>query len=591
MKTVEPSSSVPASAARVLADYEMRRLWLLERAVAAGEKAASDHFALHALFALVAGGDAVAANLRIRRCSAWFDLPAEPGVTHEGEGDFAALKLCRAWHLFAADPRLEPETLAAIRRFFLTHDFSSIYQSENHALIFHTSRCLMAQVYGADVFAAYGKTGAQLVAEDEVWLVRFLRYRAACGWGEFDSACYFGPVWECLACLHDFSASAELRRLVGMMMNLLLADMAVDSLDGLYCGAHGRIYPPHALDHATEPTRVLQYLYFGGREPTRTIAHGFMLDALTCGWRPDEVVVDIALNRPAAYENRERKHLHNLADVLPVEPLAGSIRKYTFVTPAYALGCVQLQDAYPSACAHHPHSEIPVRADQRITAGYAHHQQHQWDFSAGVRTDARIFTHHPGKSGAHNHWTGDHGCGCGHFFQNRQALIAVYDIPDGQACEFIHAYVPRAAFDEIVEEAGWIFVRSGDVFAGLWLSSGYRWTEDGEWAGLEIIGEGRRHGVVCEAGMRADFGDFTGFRSTLIAHPAAFDRDAMTLRHRSTQAGSLYLDTTGGRRIDDVAADLDYAAWDSPFIRSAWRSGVVELIGSSGRLTLDFPQT
>jgi len=571
-----------------LQTFDQRRAWLLAHATAAPLTEKGDTFGTHALFALAAGHDPAPVNSTLRHCAAWFDTTPRTGLTHQGECDFIAIKLCRAHHYWAPDGMLEPTTLSAIRDFFLNRDFASIYQSENHALIFHTSRHLMAQVYEHETFVAYGKLGWQLAEEDAAWLRRFIRHRASHGWGEFDSPCYLGPVWECLACLYDFSADAELRRLVGMMMNLLLADMAVDSLNGMYCGAHGRIYPPHALNHATEPANALYYLYLGGCTPPVNSAHGFMVDALTSDWRPDPAVVEIALNRPSSYENLERKHLHNLADVLPVAPLSGSIRKYTFLTPHYAMGAVQFQDDYPSACTHHNHCEIPVRLEQRNTPGYAHHQQHQWDLSFVSRPDARLFTHHSGLDATHNHWTGDRLCGCGHFFQNRQALVALYDIPSSQPLDYIHAYVPKIAFDEVVEMDGWIFVRAGEAFAGLTLLNGYVWTETGEWAAREVTSPGRRHGVICETGLLADFGDFAAFRHAILANSISFDCEAMTLKYASAQAGILYLNTHGVRSIDGHAADLDYATYASPFMSSPWRSGIIELNGITKRTTLDF---
>jgi hypothetical protein len=485
---------------------------------------------------------------------------------------------------------LEVETLERIRRFYLQHDFASIYQSENHAMLFHSARYLMAGVFPEEDFVAYKRKGAVLHAEDGLWLKRFLRYRAGHGWGEFDSPCYLAPVWECLTSLYDFTPDAELRHLAGMMMDLLLADFEVDALHGRYGGAHGRIYPPHALDHAAEGTFLLHYLYFGGEPPVAAQMNGFIIDALTSSYRPDSAVVCLALNRERSYENRERKHLHNVADVLPQEPLAGSLRKYTFWTPDYVMGCVQFQDAYPAGkCPCHAHeSAVPVLPEQRISEGYAHHQQHQWDLSFGTRSDARLFTHHPGDDAQHNYWTGDRLCGCGHFFQNRSALVALYDIPPGQAFQMIHAYVPRSAFDEIVEEAGLLFVRAGTAYGALRILSGYQWTKEGEWKDREIVAEGARHAVICEAGQEADFGRFAAFRAEIAANPVRFDAERMELEYGSKRGGLLRIDTRGGRWLDGKIADLDYPAYQSPWLRGPWGGSWVEIQGDDQPLMLDF---
>jgi hypothetical protein len=566
--TSEPS--LPAT------DFEERRA----RLIAIG--APPEIYGAAAIHALAFGGDVEAANTALRRVAEWRDDPRPDG--------FFAIKLCRAWHRFGSDGGLEDATLEKIRSFFLLHEYSSHYQSENHVLLFHSARHLMAAVFPEETFVAYQKTGAVLQEEDGTWLKRFLRYRAGHGWGEFDS-CYLAVVWECLTTLFDFSPDGELRRLAGTMMDLLLADFEVDALHGMYGGAHGRIYERHALDHAAEAGPFLHYLYVGEEPPPTRQPDNFWIDALTSSYRPHPSVVELALNRDCPYENLERKHLHNVADVLPVEPLAASLRKYTYWTPDYVMGCVQFQDSYPEGCLHHPHHNgLPVPAEQRQTAGYAHHQQHEWDLSFATRSDARLFTHHPGNDAQHNHWTGDRLCGCGHFFQNRNALVALYDIPPGQPFQLIHAYVPRAAFDEIVEEKGLLFVRAGAAYGVLRLLSGYRWSQEGEWKNREIIAEGPRHAVVCEAGRDTDFGSFAAFRAEVATNPVRFDVDRMELEYHSRRAGLLRINTLGGRWLDGTKADLDYPAYGSPWLRAPWGAERVQLDAGGDRspLTLDF---
>ncbi len=456
---------------------------------------------------------------------------AEASLRNTAEGKlvadlgFAALKLCRAYYLFSRPEKLQPATVEAIRRFFLTKDFRSRWNeqagnaSENLEFQFHTARFLAAQALPQEYFNAYRATARDLLRGDGEWLKAAIRFRAEQGWGEFDSAVYYRVDMECLLCLYDFAQDVEIKRLAGMMLNLMLADMVVDSLAGMYGGAHGRIYFFDALKHSTEDTYGLQYLYFGNVD-VRTIG-GLKgsVDALTSSFRPDDLVVEIAIGRETAYENRERKCLHKPDDVKPRAPLAGSIRKYTYWTPEYVMGCVQFQDPYPQSYAG---------------KWYAHHEQHEWDLTIGTRVRSRIFTHHPGKGGnEHGRWTGDMLCGCGHFFQNRTALIALYDIPAQESCQFIHAFLPKKDFDEVVEENGFIFVREGQVCAGLKMFGGHHWANDPIWHDAEVISQGARNAVVCEVGLLRDFGGFAGFRRQIAANNVRFDQGGMSLSYDS----------------------------------------------------------
>jgi hypothetical protein len=572
--------------------FEKRRKLLLEntagRKVTAAQVADVDQdiYGNRAIANLLLGRHAKAANARLRRTAEWFDHPHPRKRDHRGECDFAAMKLCRAWHLLKGTEKLEAATRQKIKRFFLETDFKSKHPSENHLLLWRTSRYLMAGEFRDETFKAWRRKGRTLEEDDRKWLAAYIRFRARRGWGEFDSACYLKPDWECLTNIRDYAPDADLRRLAGDMLDLLLLDMAVDSLAGMYCGAHGRIYTPHALDHSTEGTRSLQFLYFGNITAKQVGARGALVDALVSSYRPRKIVLDVALNRREPYENRERKHLHNVDDVMPARPLAGSIRKYTWWTPEYVMGCVQKQDPYPANCKG---------------KWYAHHEQHQWDLSFATGPRARIFTHHPGKSGnEHGYWTGDLRCGCGHFFQNRTALVALYEIPEKQPHQFVHAYVPKSEFDEVVEENGWIFVRAGKCCAALRMLGGHKWTRDNKWKDLhgwtarrklgvcEVVSPGGRNGAVCEAGLLADFGGFAAFRKEIAGNRVEFDRERMRLVYESKRAGKLEIDTRGTRKLNGEPAKLDYATYDCPFLKSKWDSGVIEVISGGRRARLDF---
>ena len=515
------------------------------------------------------------ANKRIRHTAHWFEHP-HPGGRHiNGECDFAAIKLCRASYLFRDSSELEKGTRESIENFFLTQDFKSIYPSENHELMFRVSRYLMAQFFPEKMFLAYGEKGGTLMVEDGKWLKDFIRFRAKRGLGEFDSSGYYSVDLEILLTLFDYTEDTKIKHLTEMMLNLLMADISVDSLNGMYCGAQGRIYPPAAMDHANEGIFPFQYLYFGVISTEHISNRGTYVDPLVSSYRPKQILIELALDRSTAYENFERKHLHNTSDIKPNNPLNGSIRKYTYYTPEYVMGCVQFQDPYPK--------DSPGK-------WYAFHQQHDWDLSFAASTRARIFSHHPGMSGReHNYWTGDLRCGCGHFFQHKTALVCLYDIPGDQPYQFIHAYLPRNEFDEVVEKNNIIFVRSGDNFAALkLLGSSYIWTESGEWRDKEVISKGGKNGAVCEVGHKNDLVSFENFCDQISTNIIDFDPENMQLSYASKYAGKLTIDTKGLRNLNDQPIPLDYPSFSSPYVESDWDSGLITIKKNDKKLILDF---
>lgn len=563
-------------------DFEMRKEVLLRntaRVVSSADPKA-DLFGNSAVAALALGLNPDASNAVLCHVAEWFDHPHPTGRQHNGECDFAAMKLCRAFHLFQSNSALAPHTLQQIKRFFLRHDFKSMYDSENHHLLFHTSRYLMGSAWPDDQFEPYGQTGRELAATDAAWLETFIRFRARRGWGEFASSCYVVPDIECLLNLCDFAPSRKLSLLAENMITVRLADTAVDSLTGMYCGAHGRIYEPHALDHRNDGTLSLLYLYLGDIPQEWLQEKGTLVDAVTSKYRPPAILLDIAGRRREPYESYQRSHLHNTSDVLPSLPLPGSIRRYTFWTPDYVLGCVQKQDPYPEDC--------PGR-------WYSHHEQHEWDLSIAGHPGARIFTHHPGKKGnEHGYWTGDLQCGekggCGHFMQQRNVLLALYSIPANEPYQFIHAYVPRDDFDEILEKDGLLAIRKNKVLVALRLLGGYDWTTSGPYQGKEIISNGARNGAVCEIGLQHEYGSLRAFADKITVNQISFDADRMILAYRSPSIGEMRLDTRGLREMNGHTIDLDYPTYSCPYLHSDWDSGVIDLRYGENHARLDFTE-
>ncbi|MDF2924583.1 MAG: hypothetical protein K0R57_3497 [Paenibacillaceae bacterium] len=542
------------------------------------EDMSADFYASAAIANLSKGLHVEASNRRLVRTAEWFEHPHPSGRDLQGEPDFAAIKLVRALYQFGGTTLLEARTEQAMAEFFLQSQFESKYKSENHMLLFHASRYLAAQKYPGQWFAAYGKTGEELLGEDGAFLHRFLVFRARRGWAEFDSCCYLAPVMECLLCLYDFSCNGKLKQLAGMMLDVLMLDMVCDSLDGLYGGAHGRIYGHHALDHARGAVFPLYYLYFGHSYGS-ALRSNCLIDALLSAYRPHAVVREIAGGRTLPYTHRESKHLHSITCEPPHVQLPqeeGSINKYTYVTPRYVMGAVNYQD--------------PYRAGSEAS-WYAHHQQHQWDLTLAGGTDWKIFSHHPGHSGTegseHGYWTGDLGCGCGQFFGERNVVMAMYRIPAEQEFAWIHLHVPRAVFDEVTEAGNYLFLHKEGTYVSLYLHNGYEWTEEGEYAGRELICRGAVHAVICEAGIQEDFGSFAAFCEAVQKNEIGFDPAAMSLSYVSAQAGQLHMDGSG-RTLNGRRVAFPYPTYDGPYMQSAYDSGVITAGINGKRLIYDF---
>lgn len=500
------------------------------------------------------------ANEQLQRAAKWFELAHPWGRDPRGEPDFTANKLIRAMYL--AEQSLSKDTQEAIHDFFTKWDFESKYKSENHMLLFRSSRYLYALKYRKAFFRQYQRKALELLSEDREFIHEFIRFRAQRGWAEFDSLGYGAESFSALLNLIDFGEE-RVSRYAGMSADVLLMDMLADcSRDGLYGGAHGRVYEGMVMDFRNAPMCAVYQYYFG----EKIYAFGG-IEMVSSGYQPSAYVYAMQKSRPECWENYECKHLHSITCKTPhkqVPQVPGNINKYTYVTPEYVIGAVNWQDAYPEG------SEA---------AWYAHHQQHEWELTLCGDTDLRIFTHHPGSFGPegkeHGYWTGDLGCCCGQFYCHKNTVMALYDIPEKEI-PMIHAHIPLKKL-MLQREGRYLWFQGNEVYGMLWSFCGF---EEGsrEYRETELRSMGRKHAVVCMADTKEHYESLEAFREAVLQKELAFDSNSMELRF-----GDMFM-SKSQRSFQGRQEELPYPSYFSPMLWSEWGSGVIE----TEKAVLDF---
>lgn len=538
----------------------------------------TDIYADKSFFSLYHGVHTREALAQIARTAQWFELPHPNGRDPKGESTFTALALLPC--LYRAADRLTPEVRALIDTFFLHRNFESMYESENHRLLHHTALYLAAQFYEGEYFECIGKSAAQIVSEEEAYLINYIDFRARRSWGEFDSCGYLAVDFDSLLDIYEFSKNARLRQLAGMMLDVILIDMAVDSRRGLYGGAHGRIYPPSALNAAVGGMQAIYALYFGdeaydgecGVAPYR---------CLLSSYRPGDVVYQLMLGKQGVYVNREGKHLH----CIPAEQQEGTISKYTYLTENYIIGAINRQDNYLP--------DTPQR-------WYAHHEQHELDAMMLSHPCAKVFTHHPGPDGCkeHNQWTGDLRCCCVQTFCDGNVAMATYDISDEQEKHYINAYLCEGVMDEVRLEGNWAFCARQGVYIALYGSAGWRYSDwfytdphftyrySGDKCRCELISEGLKHGCVIE--ISDQDASFDAFVARIRQNELRFDPDDMSLTYRSG-GRTLYM-RGQERRVNSACVRFPYDTFDSPYVQARAGDNRICVTGFNRRLVYDFEQ-
>jgi len=533
-----------------------------------------DLYADEAIFLLIHDKNVEEAEKQLHFTADWFEHPHPNGRDHRGEADFASIRMVNA--LFRCYDKVSDECRASLDNFFLRRDYSSIYGSENHSLMYRVSRLLAGEFYRGRTFEQYGLTAEEVISEDEKYIDDFLMYRARRAWGEFDSTGYAAEIMLILNVLYMYTSSEKLKKKAALSMDMILLDMIVDTKNGVYGGAHGRIYEHGALNSLSSGMYSYYCYYFGAAEgyPAPLMSQ---TAAILSDYYPSDIVCKVAKNRTYPYENRERKHLHvcgawvggihqGLLDA--VEGL--SIDKYIYICEDYMLGGVTHQDIYP------PDTD----------RWYAHHQQHEWELKLPGDGRAKIFSHHPGDPGyhhTHNQWTGDNGCDCGTHFCTKDTAISMYNIEKEKEFPYINADIPLEFFSEKLLDKNYIFLRNGKLYIMVWFSNDYHFVTEGNTAGFEVLSDGRKHAFICHVEYADKYESIEAFAAAMKAMPIFFDRDTMTVEFNGIRMD--YKD----RYVNGEKQAFPYTKlYDSPYLQSEYGSGILHVTDGTDSAVLDF---
>jgi len=435
-----------------------------------------------------------------------------------------------------------------------------------------------------ETFTQYNAIAEQIKKIDHDYLVEFLQLRACQGWSEFDSMGYAIENFLSMLNLYDCAPDEDLRELARMTLDTLLLTMICDSTEnGLFGGAHSRSYDAVTTDMHCRFFWIYE-LYFGADEwdevPEKLLTSNAPF-AYFSDYRPDSTIYEIvqAKRQGKAYPYSNYERTHNGVTSYEHEDV-GYINKYTYNTADYSIGCVNCQDSYPEG-----HKDWKMEDQQQIN----------FSMLFAANSKATITMTHPGGTNSHNYWYGDSECNCNHFFGNESIVTGIFfNTTKNPKYNFIHAYLPKDEFDEVIEQKkdNRIFVRCGDAYAMLGFLSSYSFAGSNEIKVYDPNGAANfRIGVVCEAGDKAEYGSFEKFIAAMEGKELKFDMTKLTLEYDNMR---LELEYDGNKvtehsYLDNAEQSYPYNnTYDSPFMFSEWNSGVITVtIGKTVR-TMDF---
>ncbi|MBN1883737.1 MAG: hypothetical protein JW885_16360 [Deltaproteobacteria bacterium] len=563
--------------------------------------------------------------------------------------DFVMLGIIRLLYQLAENELVSQDLLDHARKTILDFKYmpdepgidSMCYWTENHVIMFAVNEYLAGQLYPERVFTNSGMTGHEKMTVARKRIEKWLELRFQTGFSEWLSHIYYDENVTALINLVDFAKDPQLVRGAEIVLDLLFLDMALNSFHGTFGSSHGRSYAEEKRDGTVESTTDIQKLMFGMGRYAGADNMGAVCLALSDSYRLPRAIQQIVLDTGRdEVENRQRMgirldqakrwglsyddfdsgihflsleaYLHPLTVNLvmrmfdayrwwdnqffsPFKPFRGLIRALRSLGLMPALAWLVKKDACRNTreevnlyTYRTPDYQLACAQDYR--KGYGGDQQHIWQ--ATLSPKAVCFTTHPGHE---ENTSGGYWVGSGtlpRVAQEKSVLVACYrasKMPGLYMTNklfFTHAWFPRKEFDEVREEGGWIFGRKGDGYIALYSRNGYRWQDEGEDKGCEVIADGRKNIWICQMGRRAVDDTFDEFISKVASAPLRFR--GLSVVFESPTEGSIRFGWRGAFQVKGKRVSLfDYPRYDNRYVDAPFPPDTVEVGAGGHSVTLN----
>ncbi len=462
--------------------------------------------------------------------------------------------------------------------------------TENHLTMYYTGLYLAAQTF-SDLPANKwynGKSASENLKEAQGWFDYWMKTTTTIGQGEFDSPTYMAVFLAPMFGLYQFAADPIMKQNAEIMLHWLIADFAVEHLDGIYVGAHSRDYPDRVITprHKDSEMTYWAWLLFGTLAPRFNYT---LLTAALSDFELPEILYQIATDRSQPYVHTETKRVRNIIRL--GDQRNPPVYKYTFMTKDYALGSMMGGILQPI-------------------------QQHTWDVT--YVTDSpymRIFTVHPyigapdlgmffpeemkfafdEVSRAHTYYSSENKWSATspyeQTFQHKNALIVLYNIPPDEKYAHIDGFFPKDLTRREVDPSGWIFCRAGKTFIAYFPLKPYEWIEEADCFRLRSYD--LKNGCVVEVAQEEEYPSFEAFKKQILTNTLVHDTFDKTLMVSYTPSAGdvMTFQYDGARKLNGMPIDFaDYKLFRGPFLNAEVGSRQLEIQYHGKGMVLDMTQ-
>ncbi len=494
--------------------------------------------------------------------------------------------------------------------------------TENHWAMSYASRYIVAQTWpeaGPEKWFN-GKSSAENLKEAREYLLHWMEVTTSYGQGEYDSPNYMQEYIIPMTLLAGWAEDEELKLKGRMMLDYLIYDYAVETLDGFYGGAHSRVYPRQIIATGTTTSSALAWYLFGFEKQTyRRATSGNILLAMS-GYVPPPILERVARERDESYVERELKRTRwRMRHAGPLSFKVGDKRtipvyKYSYVDRDFVLGSTQggiLQPIQQQTWSLKWKTDKPSEEAANTFFGVQPYSNpHEGTMFFGENWDVVTDLFARSKADYDSEDKLPSGSPHEQVFQHRTALIALYDMPAGNRFPHITTFFSRDLENTTQDESGWIFTQGGPTYIafrpfapGVWKKNDWTGLLEGGaggWvaSGFEAWGKGHRclvsdslkNGYVVQIAPTRDFESFEAFKTAVRALPVSFSISDVPEATFTSLDGTV-LSARYGDTPSVNGEPIDYENWplfDSPFAYEEKGSQRLEIRHGGERHLLDF---
>ena len=463
--------------------------------------------------------------------------------------DFTICELIRIYLLLKGRINVSDDVWKRVRESLISAPYAPFHEpmSENHKLCFMSSEFIAAQTFPDDVFYD-GLSGKNRIIPLRTYLIKFLHKRLRRGWCEYESISYYDINYMSLLNLYDFSDDEEIKRLASDCLNTMTAAIYHHSISQNPAGPKGRVYP-NAIENPENS--IINPVKIGAEREECELNGELQTSAMFFATSPflfDEEVYSLVCDEvKGGYEVKDSVSLYTIPDDMYIK---GRTYKYYYRGENWCMGCVSERD--------NPYEDMAY-------SWLVGHQEQMWSATFKENRRAVLHSSHPGHKdlphyGAHSVWTGDAGCWCQQFAQDKNTLLCYWNITDDKQLRYIHFYLPEKEFDKVEYNENEIILTIGATKVKICVSCKFTKTQKGDYKDRELI-----------------FNSPQGAFSVEISDNGVFSGSKVILNDKGAEYKNLKIENNKSYIDNNEINKSEYKLYSSPYLESEYDSGEIFL--------------